>query len=46
MRALLTGMLVGAIAVTAINNKKNSAKSMIKKGKRAILKKFDEMLDV
>jgi hypothetical protein len=46
MKAWLTGMVVGALAITAINKSKNSAKSMIKKGKRAIFRKFEQMLDM
>lgn len=46
MKALLVGMIVGALAVTAITNNKSSAKSVLRKGKRAIIKKVDDMLNV
>lgn len=46
MRRLLAGMIVGALAMSAINNNKSTTKSYMKKGKRAIMKKFDDVLNV
>lgn len=46
MKRLFTGMMFGALAATIINKRKSSTKSLMKKGKRAIIKKFDEMLNV
>ncbi|MGI6701485.1 MAG: hypothetical protein ACOX3U_03355 [Christensenellales bacterium] len=46
VKTLLAGMVIGALAVTAINKNKNQSKSMLKKGKRLIMKKVDDMLNV
>ena len=43
MKSLLTGIVVGAIAISAINNK---SKSFMKKSKKAIVRKFEDILNV
>lgn len=46
MKKLLAGIVVGLLAASAFDKSKTAAKSMIKKGKRAISRKFDEILDI
>ena len=44
MRRILTGMVVGALAITAIN--KNKSSHRFKKGKRAVMKKVEDMFNM
>ncbi len=43
MKSLLRGVMIGAIASTALYNMKSNNKSMLKKGKKAIEKKIDSI---
>lgn len=44
MKKILLGMVLGAIAVTAVGNK--TKESMVKKSKKAILKKVEDIMDL
>jgi len=44
MKSILTGMVLGALAVTAINNRKSD--SVMKKGKKFLIKKMEDLFNV
>jgi gas vesicle protein len=44
-RGIIFGAVIGAAAATILANSKKSAESLIKKGKRKLKDKVDEILD-